>query len=51
MMALPFLVPFLALLAAWRGWRGAATGLWALSVVVLLVLFRLHASDAINIDL
>ena len=51
MMALPFLIPFVALLAAWRGWRGTAIGLWALSFLVLLVLFKFHATDALNIDL
>ena len=51
MMALPFLTAFLALLTAWRGWRGATMGLWALTVVVMLVLVKLHFTDALDIDL
>lgn len=50
-MALPFLLTFLALLAAWRGQRAISVGLWALSVVVLLILFRLHATDPLDIYL
>jgi uncharacterized RDD family membrane protein YckC len=51
MMALPFLLAFLALLTAWRGWRGATMGLWALTILAMLVLVKFHFTDALNIDL
>jgi len=51
MMALPFLFAFLAVLTAWRQWRGATIGLWTLTVLAMLVLIRFHFTDALNIDL
>lgn len=51
MMALPFLLLFLALLLAWRGQRGPSLGLWGLALVVLLVLFKEHATSTIGIIL
>lgn len=49
MMALPFLIFTAGLLAAGFGRRCAALGLWFSGAVVLLVLFRLHANDALNL--
>jgi hypothetical protein len=51
MMSLPFLLFTGGLAAIWAGWRGAALGLWLIGAVALLVLFRLHATDVLNIGL
>lgn len=51
MMSLPFILVLCALVAFWIGRRPAALSLWALGVVVLIVLFRLHATSALNIVL
>ncbi len=49
-MSLPFFGCALALLATWAGRRAVAVGLWGLSLVALLVLFRLHVTDALPLD-
>ena len=51
MMSIPFFLFAGALAAVFRGKRGIAIGLWSLSVVVMLVLFRLHATDQLHIGL
>lgn len=51
MMSLPFFGLFLAFAATFAGWRRVAIFAWALSIVWLLVLFRLHANDPLNIVL
>ena len=51
MMSLPFFLILGGLAAAWFGRRGAALGFWLLGAAVLLVLFRLHATDVLNIGL
>jgi hypothetical protein len=51
MMSLPFLLFACGLAAGWMQRRGAAMGFWAAGVLVLLVLFKLHATDALNISL
>jgi len=51
MMSIPFFLFAGALVAVFRGKRGIAIGLWSLSVVVMLVLFRLHATDPLHIGL
>ena len=51
MMSLPFLLFACGLGAAWLSKRGAAMGFWVAGLVVLLVLFRAHFGDALNIAL
>lgn len=51
MMSIPFFLFAAGLAAVWRGSRRAALGLWVLGIGVLLVLFRLHATDVLNIGL
>lgn len=50
MMSVPFFGCALAMLAVWSGRRGVAVGLWALSLIALGVLFRLHVTDALPLD-
>ena len=51
MMSLPFLLFACGLGAAWLRQRGAAMGFWVAGLVVLLVLFRVHMTDVLNIAL
>lgn len=51
MMSLPFFGLFAGLVLAIAGWRGTAMLAWALSMTVLALLFRQHATDALNIVL
>ncbi|WP_170308642.1 DUF5993 family protein [Ancylobacter pratisalsi] len=51
MMSLPFFGIFAAFLLAGGGRRGPALLLWALSMVVLLLLFRSHSTDALDVVL
>jgi Family of unknown function (DUF5993) len=51
MMTLPFLLFACGLGAAWLRQRTAAMGFWAAGLVTLLVLFRVHISDVLNIAL
>jgi hypothetical protein len=38
-------------LGGWLRQRGAAMGFWVAGLVVLLVLFRVHMTDVLNIAL
>jgi hypothetical protein len=51
MMSLPFVLFACGLGAAWLRQRAAALGFWAAGLVILLVLFRAHYGDALNIAL
>ncbi|MGU3492893.1 DUF5993 family protein [Xanthobacteraceae bacterium A53D] len=51
MMSIPFFVALAGFICVLAGQRGAALMLWALSMVSLMVLFRLHATDSLNIVL
>lgn len=51
MMSLPFFLVVCSVIAALLGRRQVAIGFWALGLAVLLVLFRLHATDSLNIVL
>ncbi len=51
MMSLPFFGLLAAFACVFAGRRGAAMMLWGLSLVCLLVLFKLHATDPLNIVL
>lgn len=50
MMALPFLTLFGALIAACLGRRSWSMALWALTLVLLMTLFRLHATDSLPLQ-
>jgi hypothetical protein len=51
MMSLPFVLFACGLGAAWLRQRGAALGFWVAGLAILLVLFRAHYGDALNIAL
>ena len=51
MMSLPFLLFACGLGAAWLRQRGAAMGFWVARFVVMLVLFRIHMTEVLNIAL
>lgn len=51
MMSIPFFGLLAALAFVFAGRRRAALALWALSMVCLMVLFKLHATDPLNIVL
>lgn len=51
MMSLPFVLFACAIGAAWMRQRGVSMGFWALGVVVMLVLFRVHMDTVLNISL
>ena len=51
MMSIPFFLFAVALAAVFSGKRNIAIGLCVLSIVVMLVLFRLHATDQLHIGL
>jgi hypothetical protein len=51
MMSVPFFLIVAALAAAWSGYRRVSLTIWAASLLTLLLLFRFHATDALNIGL
>ena len=51
MMAGLFLLMFIAALLAWRGMEIPAKGLFAVTLVLVLLLFMHHVTDKLNIDL
>lgn len=51
MMALPFFGVLLACILAWMNARLPAVWTVIATIVLTLVLFRFHATDALNIDL
>lgn len=51
MMSLPFLLFACGLGAAWLRQRGAAMGFWVAGFLVMLVLFRMHITEVLNIAL
>lgn len=51
MMSLPFFGVFLSILSAWFGYRQVALGFALISIVGTLALFRMHATDALQIAL
>jgi hypothetical protein len=51
MMSLPFLLFACGLGAAWLRQRGVAVGFWVIGLVTMLVLFRIHATEVLNIGL
>jgi len=51
MMSLPFVLFACGLGAAWLRQCGVAMGFWAVGLVVMLVLFRVHVTEVLNIQL
>ncbi|TCT33103.1 DUF5993 family protein [Martelella mediterranea] len=51
MMTLPFFISAAAVYLAWRGRGRAAVWVTLLAVLTVLVLYRFHATDALNLDL
>jgi hypothetical protein len=51
MMSIPFFLVVAALAAAWSGSRQVSIALWAACVLTLLLLFRLHATDTLDLGL
>lgn len=51
MMSLPFLFFACALGAAWLRHRGVAMGFWVVGLLVMLVLFRVHVTEVLSIQL
>jgi hypothetical protein len=51
MMSIPFFLIVAALAAAWYGHRYASLALWAAGLLALLLLFRLHATDVLDLVL
>jgi hypothetical protein len=49
MMLLPFVTLSAGLALAAAGRRGGAIALWAVSIAWMLLLFQLHASDALSL--
>jgi hypothetical protein len=51
MMSIPFLLFACGFAAAWTSRREAALGFWLAGVLMLLVLFRFHGPNVLNIAL
>jgi Family of unknown function (DUF5993) len=51
MMSLPFVLFACAIGAAWLRQRGVAMGFWVVGLVTMLVLFRVHVTEVLNIQL
>jgi hypothetical protein len=51
MMSLPFFAQGLGVVCILAGWRRIAIGFWAASIIIMLVLFKLHATSALSISL
>jgi Family of unknown function (DUF5993) len=51
MMSIPFFLVLAALAAAWFGHRHASLAFWAAGLLALLLLFRAHATDVLNLVL
>jgi len=51
MMSLPFVLFACALGAAWLRQRSVAMGFWLVGLVTMLVLFRVHVTEVLSIQL
>jgi hypothetical protein len=51
MMSLPFVLFACAIGAAWLRQRGVSMGFWLAGLVMMLILFRIHADSVVNIQL
>ena len=49
--SVPFFLIVAALAAAWYGHRQASLAFWAAGLLALLLLFRLHATEVLNLVL
>lgn len=50
MMALPFMTLFEALIAAYFSYRAWSIFLWMITLILLLALFRWHATDPLSLQ-
>jgi Family of unknown function (DUF5993) len=51
MMSIPFFLIVAALAAAWYGHRHASLAFWTAGLLALLLLYRLHATDVLDLVL
>ena len=51
MMSLPFVLFACAIGAAWMRQRSVSMGFWVFGLVTMLILFRVHMTEALNIQL
>ncbi|MEM8574166.1 MAG: DUF5993 family protein [Pseudomonadota bacterium] len=51
MMSVPFVLFACAIGAAWLRQRSVSIGFWLVGVVAMLVLFRVHVTEALSIQL
>ena len=51
MMSLPFVLFACAMGAAWLRHRSVSVGFWLIGVVALLILFHIHVTEVLSIQL
>ncbi|HBF60079.1 MAG TPA: hypothetical protein DDW48_01080 [Methyloceanibacter sp.] len=51
MMSLPFVLFACAIGAAWLRQRGMSVGFWLVGLVTMLILFRIHVTEVLSIQL
>jgi len=51
MMSLPFVLFACAIGAAWMRQHGVSMGFWVVGLVAMLILFRIHVTEVLNIHL
>jgi len=51
MMSLPFVLFACAIGAAWMRQRGVSVGFWLIGLVTMLILFRVHVTEVLSIQL
>lgn len=51
MMSLPFVLFACAIGAAWLRQRGMSVGFWLIGLVTMLVLFHIHVTEVLSIQL
>lgn len=51
MMSLPFVLFACAIGAAWMRQRSVSMGFWFFGLVTMLILFRVHMTESLNIQL
>lgn len=51
MMSLPYIFFACAIGAAWMRQRGVSMGFWVFGLIAMLILFRVHMTGSLNIQL
>lgn len=51
MMSLPFILFACGIGSAWARQRGIAVGFWLIGLIVMLIVFRIHATGVLGIEL